>query len=52
MSDGILVTEVTTTETPGRNSDDSGRKEVDLHWETGELTIASFVDGPNGSYEA
>ena len=49
--DGILVTDVTTTETPkGTVTSQTVRK-----WTftgDGELTVAMFVDGPNGSYEA
>jgi hypothetical protein len=49
--DGILVTDVTTTETPkGTVTSQVVRK-----WtftSDAELTIAMFVDGPNGSYEA
>jgi hypothetical protein len=49
--DGILVTEVTTTETPKGTV----TSQVVKKWTftgNGELTIAMFVDGPNASYEA
>jgi len=49
--DGIVVTEVTTTET----AKGSVASQVIKKWTftaEGELTIALFVDGPNGSYEA
>src|SRR6185503_10446025 len=49
--DGILVTEVTTTETPKGTAQTQVVKKWTFTGE-GELTIASFVDGPNGSYEA
>jgi hypothetical protein len=49
--EGIIATDVTTTETPnGVVTTQIVRK-----WTftgNGELTIAMFVDGPNGSYEA
>jgi hypothetical protein len=49
--DGILVTEVITTETPKGTI----TSQVVKKWTftgNGELTIAMFVDGPNASYEA
>ena len=49
--DGILVTEVTTTE----SSKGTATTQVVKKWTftgEGELTIAFYVDGPNGSYEA
>jgi len=49
--DGILVTEVTTTETPKGTATTQVVKKWTYTAE-GELTIAFFVDGPNGSYEA
>jgi hypothetical protein len=49
--DGILVTEVTTTETPKGTVTSQVSKKWTFTGE-GELTIAMFVDGPNGSYEA
>ncbi len=48
---GILVNEVTTTETPKGPV----TTQVTKKWTftgAGELTIALYVDGPNGSYEA
>jgi hypothetical protein len=48
---GILVNEVMTTETPKG----SVTTQVTKKWTftgDGELTIALYVDGPNGSYEA
>lgn len=49
--EGVIVTEVTTVETPrGTETTQVVRK-----WTftgTGELTIAMFVDRPNGSFEA
>ena len=48
---GILVTETITAETPKGTT----TTQVVKKWTftgTGELTIAYFVDGPNGSYEA
>ena len=47
---GIMVTEVTTVEVPK-----PATTQVIKKWTftaEGELTIATFVDGPNGSYEA
>jgi len=49
--DGILVTEVTTAETPKGTVTTQVTKKWTFTGD-GELTIASFVDGPNGSYEA
>jgi hypothetical protein len=49
--DGIMVTEVTTTETPKGTATTQVVKKWTFTAE-GELTIAMFVDGPNGSYEA
>jgi hypothetical protein len=47
---GILVTEVTTAETPkGPTTTQVVRKWTIMN---GELVITMFVDGPNGSYEA
>jgi len=47
---GILVTEVTTSETPkGPVTSQVVRKWTITN---GELVIAMYVDGPNGSYEA
>ncbi len=47
---GILVTEVTTAETPKGPA----TTQVVRKWTitSGELVIAMYVDGPNGSYEA
>ena len=48
---GILVNEVVTTETPKGTV----TTQVTKKWTftgAGELTIALYVDGPNGSYEA
>ena len=48
---GIVVTEVTTAETPKGTV----TTQVTRKWTftaEGELTIAMYVDGPNGSYEA
>jgi hypothetical protein len=47
---GILVTEVTTSETPKGPVTTQGVKKWTLT--NGELVIALYVDGPNGSYEA
>ena len=50
--DGIVVTEVTTTTEPSKGTVTT---QVIKKWTftgDGELTIAMFVDGPNGSYEA
>jgi hypothetical protein len=49
--DGILVSEVTTTETAKGTVTSQVVKKWTFTAE-GELTIAMFVDGPNGSYEA
>ena len=49
--DGIMVTEVTTTEAPKGTATTQVVKKWTFTAE-GELTIAIFVDGPNGSYEA
>lgn len=49
--EGILVTEVTTVETPKGTATTQVVKKWTFTGD-GELTIASFVDGPNGSYEA
>ena len=49
--DGILVNEVTTTETAKGTVTSQVVKKWTFTAE-GELTIAMFVDGPNGSYEA
>lgn len=47
---GILVTEITTAETPkGPATTQMMRKWTIMN---GELVITMFVDGPNGSYEA
>lgn len=48
---GIVVTEVTTSETPKGTVSTQVVKKWTFTGE-GELTIALFVDGPNGSYEA
>ena len=47
---GILITEVTTAETPKGPA----TTQVVRKWtiSSGELVIAMYVDGPNGSYEA
>jgi len=49
--DGIMVTEVTTTETPKGPATTQVVKKWTFTAE-GEITIAYYVDGPNGSYEA
>jgi len=49
--DGILVMEVTTAETPKGTVTTQITKKWTFTGD-GELTIAAFVDGPNGSYEA
>jgi hypothetical protein len=49
--EGILVSEITTTETPKGTVTTEVVKKWTFTGE-GELTIASYVDGPNGSYEA
>ncbi len=48
---GILVNEVVTTETPKGPVTTQVTKKWTLTGD-GELTIALYVDGPNGSYEA
>lgn len=48
---GILVNEVVTTETPKGPATTQVTKKWTFTGD-GELTIALFVDGPNGSYEA
>lgn len=48
---GILVNEVTTTETPKGPVTTQVTKKWTFTGD-GELTIALYVDGPNGSYEA
>ena len=48
---GIVVNEVVTTETPKGPATTQVTKKWTFTGE-GELTIALFVDGPNGSYEA
>jgi len=49
--DGILVTETTTSETPKGPATTQVMKKWTFSGK-GELTIAFFVDGPNGSFEA
>ena len=49
--EGIIVTEVTTSETPKGPATTQVVKKWTFTGES-ELTIAYFVDGPNGSYEA
>ena len=48
---GVIAEEVTTTETPKGPATTNIIKKWTFTAE-GELTIAMFVDGPNGSYEA
>ena len=45
-----MVTEVTTVEVPKPATTQVVKKWT--YTAEGELTIATFVDGPNGSYEA
>lgn len=47
---GFMVTEVTTVEVPKPATTQVVKKWT--YTAEGELTIATFVDGPNGSYEA
>jgi len=50
-ANGIVITEVTTSDTPKGPMTTQVMKKWTFTGE-GELTITTFVDGPNGSYEA